>query len=493
VKLQFPPTRSATPPGQAAAPEQNVHSPRRPDLFIVIAGAMFLGGAALRLWLLVGAGPGFVGYPDSRDYILAAATSIFESELHPAGYPLFLRAAHAVTAHLSFTIALQHALGIAMAGLYMASVARMARRRWVALIPAIVVLFDGLQLFFEHAVMPELLLMALIAGAMYSGVRSLSGRPVLWASLMGLSVGIAVTVRVVALPLVVVVALWLALTNRRGARPLLPAVAATAVALTIVGGYIVDSHAQTGTWGLTRADGLNLYLRVAGFAHCSGWRPPPGTSVLCARRAPPRALDKPGPFLWACGPAPGLCQFGNPPDASARLRRFAVAAIENQPLDYLAATGRDLLRFALPPHRGTQTDLIKLVDDPAAQAASLPEVSSYYANRSVSRSRALERYARDVHTGGLGLALFVAVALIALVLCRGRERAAAALFASTGLTLLVAAVATVTYEPRYGLPAVAPLAAAGALAVSALATRQWRGAKPAQRAGAPPPRTTISR
>jgi peptidoglycan/LPS O-acetylase OafA/YrhL len=112
-----------------------------------------------------------------------------------------------------------------------------------------------------------------------------------------------------------------------------------------------------------------------------------------------------------------------------------------------------------------------LVDDSVAQAESLSQVKAYYAERSLSRSRTLDRYGRVVHVGGLGIGLLVVAALIAMVGCRGRERAAAVLFGSIGLTLLVAAVATVTYEPRYALPAIAPLAAAGALAVSAITAR----------------------
>jgi hypothetical protein len=445
-----------------------------PRGLLVLTASLFLVGAALRLWFVIAAPPAFIGYPDSRSYMLATATRLFSGVFQPAGYPLFLRGMRAIDRHLSFAIAVQHLLGLVTAGLYFAAVRRVAQRRWVALIPATFVLFDGMELFFEHSVMSETLLVALLGAAIYSGIRALDGRWPAWTVAMGCCIGLAVTVRAVALPLVPMVVVWLLFVRPVNSPRLLPPLAAATAALGIVALYAVANNSQTGVWGLTQADAFNPYTRVASFANCSRWRPPRGTGILCARRAPPPALDKPGPFLWACSGAPGLCRLGDPPDADARMRRFALAAVMHQPGDYLAAVGRDLMRFAAPPRRASQSDLLMLLDDPGYAAFSVPVMRAYYDERSLSRSGSVDAYAHGVHTTGPVIALLVLSALAGVVFCRDSERIGVLLFASVGLIMLLSSVATATYQPRYALPAIAPLAGAAALATSALVARLSR-------------------
>ena len=182
------------------------------DRFAVVAAQLLLLGAALRLWLLVDASPAFLGYPDSGAYI-AAATGLSASEFQPAGYSVFLQMGHLISGRLAATVLVQHLLGLATAVLYLDGLRRVARVRWMALIPTVFVLFDGLQLFFEHTVMSEVVFVALVAVAMYAAVRLLVGRWLPWTVLMVAACGLAVAVRAVALPLIVVLAVWLALVR----------------------------------------------------------------------------------------------------------------------------------------------------------------------------------------------------------------------------------------------------------------------------------------
>jgi heme A synthase len=140
----------------------------------------------------------------------------------------------------------------------------------------------------------------------------------------------------------------------------------------------------------------------------------------------------------------------------------------HQPGDYLAAVGHDLVRFAAPPRGASESDLLTLLDHPGYEAFSVPVMRAYYDERSLTRSGSVDGYAHGVHTTGPVIALLVLSALAAVMVCRERERIGAMLFAAVGLILLLTSVATATYQPRYALPAIAPLASAAALATSAL-------------------------
>jgi hypothetical protein len=434
---------------------------------------LFALGAALRVWLLIAADPAFIGYPDSAAYMVAAETQLFSSRFQPAGYSLFLRVAHVISDHLTFTVALQHVLGLVTAGIYLAMVRRVASVRWVALVPAVFLLFDGVQLFIEHAVMSEILLLTLIGVALYAAIRAQDGPPWPWVALMGIALSGAVVVRAVALPLIVIVPLWLWLARRDAEHRLRAAGAGFAIAATLVGLYVVVHHSYSGAWGLTRADAFNPYLRVASFADCERWTPPPGTDELCLRHPPPESRREPGPYLWACPLAPALCEFGDPPDANARFRAFTRAAIWHQPGDYVAAVGRDLVRYVDPPHGLSQGDLLDLVQSPFWARANVPAMASYYSERGVASAASSPpvAYGLAIHTNGVVIAILIAGALLAIPLCRGRERTASLLFASSGVVLLVAAAATASFSPRFPVPALAPLSAATALGLSGAIAR----------------------
>jgi hypothetical protein len=132
------------------------------------------------------------------------------------------------------------------------------------------------------------------------------------------------------------------------------------------------------------------------------------------------------------------------------------------------------MRFAAPPRRASQSDLLMLLDDPGYAAFSVPVMRAYYDERSLSRSGSVDAYAHGVHTTGPVIALLVLSALAGVVFCRDSERIGVLLFASVGLIMLLSSVATATYQPRYALPAIAPLAGAAALATSALVARLSR-------------------
>jgi hypothetical protein len=55
-------------------------------------------------------------------------------------------------------------------------VARVSRSPWTPLAPAAVVLYDGLQIWYEHALLTETLATAMVAAAaLYAAVRAADG------------------------------------------------------------------------------------------------------------------------------------------------------------------------------------------------------------------------------------------------------------------------------------------------------------------------------
>src|SRR3954447_20060980 len=84
--------------------------PERMAVFALLA--LVAGGVALRVAIMVAWRPAFIGFADSGTYIDAARGGLFKDPLRPVGYPLFLRVVHALSAKLSVTILVQHALGV---------------------------------------------------------------------------------------------------------------------------------------------------------------------------------------------------------------------------------------------------------------------------------------------------------------------------------------------------------------------------------------------
>ena len=117
---------------------------------------LVVAGLALRVWLTAAWRPAFLGYPDTGTYLLIASNGpFFADTMRVAGYVLFLRAVHGVSAHLTTVVVIQHLLGIASAMLLYGAVRRLTRSAWPGLLPAAVVLLWGTEIFLEHAILTE--------------------------------------------------------------------------------------------------------------------------------------------------------------------------------------------------------------------------------------------------------------------------------------------------------------------------------------------------
>lgn len=456
----------------------------------IALGVVLLAGAALRIWLIHVWRPAFIGYPDAGGYISAARLSgqglLFWNAYRPAGYPMFLIALHAIHAGLTFAVEIQHLMGLAIAVLIYFATLRFTRRRWVALLPAIVVTFSGTELYLEHSALSETLYTFLVVAALSCAARSYDltgGRELAWLAAAGFLIGCSTPVRSIGAVIALALIGWAAAT-RRGRAVRLRAAVVVAMAFVIpLGGYLVYQHSKTGTWSITHASGDTLYGRMAIFANCRDFTPPSGTKGLCHSLGPAF-----GTTWYEFSPAsPAAKVFGIPPDpraggsyswpADKELEQFALAALIHQPWAYLWTTAQGMLKY-VDPNWGTMamldlshTELIQSLQAPAPEAAA--EVAAYYPSHPTVHHNItpLEDYAQATKVEGPVTVVLVALMLAGFVLARGRRRAGAGLFGWTTVAMLVTPVALLAYAARYATPAYGPLAAGAAIGLDVLIDR----------------------
>ncbi len=435
---------------------------------------VFGAGIALRVAFLALYRPAFLGITDAGSYITAAHRGLFDNVYDPAGYPLFIRTVHAVYAHLSLLILIQHALGVGSAALLYLAVRRLTGSRVAALVPAGIVLLDGYGLWVEHTPISEtlfgFLIIAALVLALYAARR---GHWLLLAD--GVLIGLAGVVRPVGLILIPIIAVWLVAGRAGGARArCLAAGAVVLPAVVLVAGYVAIQRADTGFTGLTRDSGRVLYARAAMFADCSKFTPPAGTAALCERTPSSRrgsfnqyltGFPDHAAGVSAAGRSisPAWRVFGPPPGGDGKLAAFGLAAIVHQPLDYLAHVADDFHYYWADHHRAFFAAAARV--DPGVRAA----VSAYYpADTGVHAAGVgfLSWYGRWIEITGV---LTIALLLASLTGPFARDpgvRSAAVLLASVGWLLPLLSDATASVDPRFILPAYGPLAASAALGLS---------------------------
>jgi hypothetical protein len=442
---------------------------------------VLLGGAALRGALMEGWQPAFMGWPDAKSYIDVAHGSLFGNVLRPAGYPLLVWLLDLWHPTLAWVVAVNHLFGLATAAVLFAVIWRAGAPPALGLVAAAVVALNGDTAFVEHSPLSEPLFTLLVAVALYGAVRTLRPVGLGWPLAVGALLAYATTVRVVGAVLLPVFGAWLLFASsgplRRRART--AGLAAVAV-VAVLGAYTVAEEASVGAIGLSRHGAWHLYARVAGFADCSRFTPPPGTRVLCddAPRAVRGTVDE---YLFQGAHSPAYRAFGDPfsssPQHVAAIGSFARAAIVHQPLDYLREVGGDTLRYVAPDafrrYGGgpSYADLVgaPILRNPLYGAQGLWSVRAYYGwgpggfiwDPPVFRP--LLRYESATRVEG---PLFVVLALLSLsapFVLRGRPRAAALLLTLTAWALLVAPVATLEFSARSALPGFGMLAGAASL------------------------------
>jgi len=263
--------------------------------------------------------------------------------------------------------------------------------------------------------------------------------------------------------------------------------------------YLVAHDNATGTFDFTSDGYFDLYGRVGPFADCHKWRPPAGTAFLCPQTPVDQRL---GTSYWEFEPgSPAIERYGAPefgppvkPGENEALKRFSLAAIKGQPLDYLTWVGRDLVRIVDPSFSTSPYGKHGVRDGLYGESPEglldyyfvttndyqlhIDVAEEYPGDGYVQRSMTfLEEYERATRIEGPAMALLLALTLLAPFLTRGPERRAALLFGGTAVLLLVLPILVSQYDYRFTIPAFGPLAASAAIGTAALWDRRGRFAR----------------
>lgn len=446
------------------------------DARIALVGIVALLGGAIgvRAWLMIGYSPAFLGFPDSSDYVFAAAKGIFASAQYPAGYPLFLRLAHGLSGYMPFTIGVQHATGVASGLLLYAAVRRAGAPAWLGLVPAAIVFFGATGLLLEHSLLSDSLLSFLQALGVYFAIRALSDPRARWPLLAGVAIGMSFWVRTVAISSAVLIPIVLLCgAPGRPRRRLLGAGLASLAVVALIVAYVGAQDLSTGYLGYERQGAWNLYARVATFVDCRGFTPPAGTRFLCPGEPLGHRLSQQGFEFNSSSPA--VRRFGFPDEASASANRsllkFSVAAIEHEPIAYAGAIVRGLGFYVFPrAGEGYTPESVReeVINTPARARAGRSFYSSYYSDAEsytgpASSIDALSTYERYTRIQGPLMVILLALAIAGPFFLRGRARWAAVTFTLTAILSIAFAIAGLSYDARYAYPTFGPLGAGAAL------------------------------
>ena len=450
--------------------------------------AALVAGAALRLLAMLGY-PGALWFPDSFAY-LGAALRPQPDLSRTVGYSLFLRVLEPLHS-LTLVTGAQHLMGLGIAIIVYALARRSEVPRGWATAATLPVLLDGFEIEDEHMVMPEALFTFLIALAM---LLVLLRDRVAWPAALaaGLLAGYAADVRSEGLPILILFPAFMLLRGLRKGRSWrswewrgwLAAGAMAAACVTPVAAYAAWFHSWTGSYALTRADGLYLWGRVSSFAQCPVISPPAAELQVCPP-GPPSSRPTPGDYIWRAPQVNNLA--GGPLTAAndALLRDFAIRAIEAQPLGYLHAVLSGLalsVEWPRRPYPDAQTVSYYYFHlEPQAVPAltwipggAADSDTAEYGQAAPSRvdepfASLIAHYQRLFYTPGPLFGLILLTGLGALLRIRrasrpARRHAVSKLPWLTAITLLVIPIAAADFSYRYLLPVLPFACLAAALA-----------------------------
>ncbi len=468
-----------------------------------------------RLVAILGYRPAMLFRLDTFDY-LWGAVHLSPNVVNPSGYSLFLWLLLPFHSLVLVTV-VQHVLGLAVATMVYAVLRHYRLPAWGATLAATPVLFDPEQIMIEHLIMADLLAMVLMVGAFT--VLLLRDKPSLWRSVTaGVLMGASTVVRPTVLPLVFLIPVYLLIKHVGWRR----AGAALVAGLLPVLGYMSWFAAANGTFNITNSNGLFLWSRTMSFANCSVIKPPADLQALCPTaqpgplaRANPAQRRQPKRYLWnhSIWAWQGTTS-GFVPDSAAftqanneRALKFAIKAIEAQPVAYASTIGSETLtpfihtdstlRFPVIPTSSATLDKVNLryaIATIVAYTGSDQGVSSdlgyHFGTRLVHPYVAImNEYQHILFLPGSVFGLIVLTGLVGIVIPRRRTLAAIFLWVSA-VIIMVLPTAEHEYTYRYVIPAVPLVCMAAALAFrkpgrgapgknAALATSTAGGAAPA--------------
>jgi Dolichyl-phosphate-mannose-protein mannosyltransferase len=425
-------------------------------------------------------------FNDSFTYVRAAVT-LTPNTTRPSGYPLYLWLLSPAHSYLLVT-ASQHLMGLLVAVMiYAIARHRFGAPAWIAVLATLPVLYDGFEIQLEHLIMADTLFLFLAMAAVT--VVLWSPRPSWRACLAaGLLLGASSAVKPTGLPLLAALAVYVIVAHWRSWPSLLAGLVACGVAFAgPAGGYEAWYKSAHGEFAMTDSTGVFLYSRVMTFADCSQMSLPTDLLPLCTS-VPPGQRPIAQAYIWTS--ASPLLRYPEPmfsPTVNKLAERFAIAAIEAQPLDYARAVLDDTVRSfdwnrSVFPNGQTYDAYLfspQPVAVPAGSYRGYQSIEAYYARGNpqtvvVNPFAAVVRdYQRYVWLPGTVFGLILLVGLFGIVRRWRRAGKAALLPWLCSLALIVSPAATAEFDYRYVTTAVpfACLAAAMAFGTAGLARR----------------------
>jgi hypothetical protein len=445
-----------------------------------------LGVAALvRVLVAVTFSPAFL-MSDGPEY-LGYARQLSPNPDRPVGYSIFLRGLSHVSGSLALVTWVQLALGLLTAVAAYALLRRWGVSPWVATLGTVPMLFDSMQLLFEHAVLSDMLfdflvVVAVAALAWWSTPR--------WGAtlLAGALLGLATVVRVVGEPTILLAGLFLLLVAtswRARVGHAVLVLAAFAVPVTAYAAWYHDAH---GAWAISQTGARSLYMRTTTFVDCAEVRLPAYERVLCPKEPLGQRKDP----TWYGWHSPDTVPKLDPPPGVSddqAMRDFADRAIRAQPGDYVHDVARDFALgfFAVDrdDHYEMQTSVKWKLAEIVAYEHRSPSMraafDSYVGGIPTPWSpgaHALAGYSRVVFVPGPLALLLVVVAAAGIVVRRPDQRPSLRplILLTLALPLVLVLVPDVTaqFVWRYQLPLVVVLPLSAALGWTRL-----RGRSPA--------------
>jgi hypothetical protein len=449
-----------------------------PPFLVLLGLGVFVRIATMAMYF-----PAWMQSADSLRFARLITPGMFEDIWMPAGYVLFARAIRDVFPELWVSIAAQHVIGLLVGVVLYLAMRRLGAKPWLACIPAAVAFLSGDHIWLEHQIMSDSFMTALVAGGLACAVRGLVPNVDLrWLGLSSaLLMGAALSrnVALAALPvLVLCVAFWVRGTPAARARALL---AAIVPALVVLGAYVAAFEFSHGGYlGIANMSGWNLYARVAPFADCTKFTPPPSTRRLC-ESTPPALRDGSLGYQWDANTI-GRREFLIDPSTSPTMGDFAEQVILHQPGSYLRAVATDAARYIDPsigperPYSGQTREILSFgLIDPVTQKFIVDGMAKGYTGTSVHilGRQILTTYQNLFRVDGLLLAVLFILTVVGMIVARGPVRLGVFLFGLTGLAMYFVPVATLSYDFRYGIPPETFIVVSGTLGIAALFARRY--------------------
>ncbi len=300
--------------------------------------AVFTLGISLRIVTQAAYRPALL-YIDSYRY-LDLLDGLDPTKSLPLGYDIFVLHPLFWLGNFTTVVTFQHVVGLAMGVAIYVVLLRCGVRPWVAALATVPILLDAYQLQIEQNLMSETFFEALVLAAVV--VLLWKQRPSYGALVVaGVLLGTAVTVRLVAGPLVIPAAAFAMVRSPRGWPRFWRTAAIVAAFLLPVVAYAGYYYSVSSVFGLTRTDAHDMYGRAATIVDCRGLQLPPDEKQLC----PTEAL----------GHRMGVDEYAHDPSLSTRLglskdnenrllRDFSRRVFTHQPLDLAHAVLTDLVK-----------------------------------------------------------------------------------------------------------------------------------------------------